>query len=41
VGAVLGSQVGVKLTVLKGHDWLKRVVTGTVILFALKLWFDG
>jgi uncharacterized membrane protein YfcA len=41
VGSVLGSQVGVRLTVLKGHDWLKRVVTATIVLFALKLWFDG
>jgi hypothetical protein len=41
LGSVLGSQVGVKLTVTKGHDWLKRVVTATIVLFALRLWFSG
>lgn len=40
VGSVMGSQVGVRLTVLKGHAWVKRVVTVTIVLFALRLWFD-
>ncbi|MFQ5689138.1 MAG: sulfite exporter TauE/SafE family protein [Gemmatimonadota bacterium] len=37
-GNLLGGLAGVRLTVLKGHRWVKRVVTVTVILFALKLW---
>lgn len=39
VGYVAGGLVGVRLTVLKGHAWVKRVVTITVILFAILLWF--
>lgn len=38
-GYVAGGLVGVRLTVLKGHEWVKRVVTITVILFAILLWF--
>ncbi|MGH7572731.1 MAG: sulfite exporter TauE/SafE family protein [Gemmatimonadota bacterium] len=38
-GYVAGGLVGVRLTVLKGHAWVKRVVTITVILFAILLWF--
>jgi uncharacterized protein len=40
-GCVLGSLVGVHLTVLKGHAWVKRVVTVTVVVFALLLWFGA
>lgn len=40
-GTVLGGLLGVRLTVLKGHSWVKGVVTAAVILFALKLWFTG
>lgn len=39
VGTLLGGLVGVKLAVLKGHAWIKSVVTVTIILFALRLWF--
>ena len=39
VGSLLGGLLGVKLTVLKGHVWIKHFVTATVILFALQLWF--
>jgi uncharacterized protein len=39
-GSIAGSLVGVHLTVLKGHAWVQRVVTVTVVLFAVKLWFD-
>jgi uncharacterized membrane protein YfcA len=39
VGSALGSVLGVHLTVLKGHAWVQRVVTVTVVLFALKLWW--
>lgn len=38
-GNLAGGLVGVRLTVLKGHGWIKKVVTATVILFALRLWF--
>ena len=38
-GMALGGLVGVKLTVLKGHAWIKRAVTMTIIVFALRLWF--
>lgn len=40
-GTILGSQIGVKLTILKGHKWVKGVVTVMVIIFALKLLFDS
>jgi len=39
-GTLLGGQLGVRLTILKGHRWLRIVVTITVILFAIKLWFS-
>jgi uncharacterized membrane protein YfcA len=39
-GTVLGGLVGARLTVLKGHRWVRGVVTVTMILFALKLWFS-
>lgn len=35
-----GGLAGVRLTVRKGHAWLKRVVTVTVIGFAILLWFS-
>ena len=38
-GNLVGGLLGVRLTVLKGHAWIKNVVTVTVILFALRLWF--
>jgi uncharacterized membrane protein YfcA len=40
VGNLLGSLVGVRLTVAKGHAWLRGVVTATVVLFAVRLWFS-
>jgi uncharacterized membrane protein YfcA len=40
VGGLLGSLVGVRLTVLKGHRWLKAVVTLTMVVFAVRLLFD-
>ena len=36
-GTMLGSQIGVHLTILKGHRWIKKVVTVTVIIMAIKL----
>jgi hypothetical protein len=37
-GTLLGGLFGARLTVLKGHAWIRRVVTVTVIAMALKLW---
>ena len=39
-GTVLGGLVGVRLTVLKGHRWVKGVVTLTILVFAAKLLLD-
>jgi uncharacterized membrane protein YfcA len=36
-GTVVGGQLGVHLTVLKGHQWVKKVVTVVVIIMAVKL----
>ncbi len=35
-----GAVIGVRMAVLKGHAWLEKVVTATVILFAILLWFN-
>jgi uncharacterized membrane protein YfcA len=40
-GTVLGGQLGVRMTVLKGHRWVKAAVTVTVVIFAIKLWLSG
>lgn len=40
VGNWGGAVIGVRLSVLKGHAWLQQVVTVTVILFAVLLWFS-
>jgi uncharacterized protein len=40
-GTILGSQIGVKLTILKGHKWVKGVVTVMVVIFAIKLLLDS
>lgn len=37
VGNVIGSQIGVRMTVLKGHAWIKTVVTVAVIVLAIML----
>jgi uncharacterized membrane protein YfcA len=37
-GTLIGGQIGVKLTVLKGHRWLRGVVTATIVVFAVRLW---
>lgn len=37
-GNLSGALVGVRLTVLKGSRWVRRVVTVTVIAFAVLLW---
>ena len=41
LGAIVGSQIGVRLAIARGDRWLRAVVTATVIAFALKLWLDG
>jgi len=38
-GNSIGGMIGPKLAVEKGHDWIKRVVSITVLVFALKLLF--
>ncbi len=38
-GNSLGGAIGPKLAVDKGHDWIKKVVSLTVLVFALKLLF--
>jgi uncharacterized membrane protein YfcA len=40
-GTVLGGQIGVRLTVLKGHAWIRGVVTIAVIALAVKLWLSA
>jgi uncharacterized membrane protein YfcA len=37
-GSLAGSLVGVRLTVLKGHGWVRGVVTVAIVVFAVKLW---
>lgn len=39
-GHLAGALLGVRLTVLKGHRWIQRVVTVAVIAFAVGLWLD-
>ena len=38
LGTLTGSQIGVHLTVLKGQDWVRKVVVVAVVAFALRLW---
>ena len=38
VGTLVGGFLGARLTVLKGHAWVRSVMTVTVIALALKLW---
>ncbi len=40
-GNVLGGLLGARLTVLKGHGWVKNVVTLTILVFAVKLWLSS
>jgi uncharacterized membrane protein YfcA len=41
VGNLVGGQLGVRLTVLKGHAWIRAVVTGAILVFAVRLWLLG
>jgi len=38
LGNAAGGLVGVRLAVLKGHRWLRGVVTVTILGFAVRLW---
>jgi uncharacterized membrane protein YfcA len=40
IGNTLGGLIGVRLAVTKGHRWLKGVVTATIVVFAMRLWFE-
>lgn len=39
-GSLLGSFLGARLTVRKGHRWIQAVVTAAIVVFAMLLWFD-
>jgi hypothetical protein len=39
-GNLIGGLIGVRLTVLKGHAWVKMVVTVAVVAFAVALWLE-
>jgi hypothetical protein len=41
MGNLLGGQLGVHLTVVKGQAWIRRVVTLAVIAFAVRLWWGA
>jgi uncharacterized membrane protein YfcA len=38
-GSLLGGLVGARLTVKKGHEWIRVVVTVTIVAFAIALWW--
>lgn len=38
-GSLAGGLMGVRLTVLKGHRWVQRMVTAAIVVMAIKLWF--
>ena len=40
-GNLVGGFAGARLTILKGHAWVQRVVIVMVIFFAVKLWLDA
>ena len=39
VGNSIGGWCGTHMAVKKGHDWIKRFVTVTVLIFALRLFW--
>ena len=39
-GSLAGGAAGVRLAILKGSRWLRHVVTGTVVAFAVLLWLS-
>lgn len=40
-GNFLGGLAGVRLQILKGHDWVRNVVTVVIVLFAIRLLFGS
>ena len=40
-GNLIGGQLGVRLTILKGHAWIRWFVSATIVLFALRLLLAG
>jgi uncharacterized membrane protein YfcA len=40
-GNLLGGLMGVRLQILKGHAWVRNVVTVTIVVFAVKLLISG
>jgi uncharacterized membrane protein YfcA len=38
LGNLLGASLGVRVAVVRGHTWLERAVTVTLIVFAVALW---
>lgn len=41
LGNFAGGFLGARLTVLKGHAWVRRVVLAAVVVFAVKLWLEA
>lgn len=41
VGSLLGGFAGAHLAVRKGDRWIRGVVTATILVFAVKLWWDA
>ena len=37
-GFAVGARLGARLTLTRGHAWVRRVVTITIVAFAIKLW---
>ncbi len=40
-GFLVGGLAGARLTIVKGHTWIRQVVLVMVIVFAVKLWIDA
>ncbi|HMB55477.1 MAG TPA: TSUP family transporter [Thermoanaerobaculia bacterium] len=40
VGSAAGGWLGARLTISKGHRWVRGMVTAAVVVFAVLLWFD-
>ncbi len=41
LGNLVGGQLGVRWTVLKGNTWVQVFVTVTILALAVRLWFFG
>lgn len=39
-GNLTGGLLGVRLTVLRGDAWVRRIVTAAILVFAIKLWLS-